>query len=99
MNQTKKKSSVKREKAAVKENFPHYLLLAAILVFTFLLYSNSLRNELLHFDDTEYFSIHSDVTHLSWESIITYFSSYYLLMYQPLPVLTFALQYHFTALQ
>jgi len=98
MNQSRKKLLKKEEQAAEKKNSSHYLLLAGILIFTFFLYSNSLENDLLHFDDTEYFSVHSDITHLTWQSIKTFFSSYYLLMYQPIPVLTFALQFYFTGL-
>lgn len=54
-----------------------------------------MSSELLNFDDNEYFSNYPEVLNLSIESIKKYFSSYYVLMYQPLPVLSFALTYKF----
>ncbi|HTX88851.1 MAG TPA: tetratricopeptide repeat protein [Bacteroidales bacterium] len=72
------------------------LLISGILILTFFLYRNSLNNQVLHFDDTEYFTIHPEVTHLTWQSLPKFFTSYYLVMYQPLPVLTLSLNYHFT---
>jgi protein O-mannosyl-transferase len=99
MNPKRKKTSIKKNQGIVKKAIPDFIILGTILIFTFLLYSNSFRNELLHFDDTEYFSRQGDITQLSWHSIMHYFSDYYLLMYQPLPILTFALQYYYSALQ
>jgi hypothetical protein len=98
MNPNKKNTRKEKQSGSEKKNIPNYIILSCILILTFFLYSNSLNNDLLHFDDTEYFSAHSDIIHLSWQSLKTYFSSYYLLMYQPLPVLTFAIQFFFTGL-
>lgn len=88
----------KKIKPEKKPGKSYLYLLAGIIVYTFLLYSNSLSNDLLHFDDTEYFAVHPEVTHLSVSSIGKYFSSYYVMMYQPLPVLSLALNYHFTGM-
>jgi tetratricopeptide (TPR) repeat protein len=91
------KRSIKKKAPAKEQNRFFYLFfLAGIIILTFFLYRNSLTNEILHFDDTEYFSTHPEITHLSWQGIKTFFSSYYLIMYQPLPVLTFSLNYYFT---
>lgn len=72
------------------------LILLAILVFTFLVYSPSLNQNFLYgWDDGEYID-HPSVQNLSSDNIGKYFSTFYLGMYQPVPVLTFAINYHFS---
>jgi protein O-mannosyl-transferase len=88
----KKKSVI----AAPKKKDYTYLILGGILVSTLLLFLNSLHNEILNFDDIEYFSNYPEITRLTWENIYKYFTSYYVIMYQPLPILSFALNYYFT---
>lgn len=73
-------------------------VLIGIMLLTAFLYSNGLHNDILNFDDSEYFSMYPEVVNLSWLSVKKIFSSYYLIMYQPLPVLSFALNYYFTGL-
>ncbi len=75
-----------------------YLILLVILVLTTLVYSASLHYAILSFDDVDYFFNYPDILHLSWTNIRGYFSGYYLLMYQPLPVLSFAINYATTGL-
>jgi len=75
-----------------------YLILLVILILTTLVYSASLHYSILSFDDVDYFFNYPDILHLSWNSIRRYFSGYYLLMYQPLPVLSFAVNYATTGL-
>src|SRR4051812_14502887 len=67
------------------------ILLPVILLIVALAYSNSLRNGILNFDDIEYFTNYPEILKLSWTNITTYFSRHYVLMYQPLPILTFAM--------
>ena len=69
-----------------------------ILLLIVLVYSNSLKNEMVNFDDNEYFANYPEITHLSFRSILVFFSSYYVIMYQPIPVLTFAINYFFTGM-
>ncbi|MBL0074037.1 MAG: hypothetical protein IPP34_20450 [Bacteroidetes bacterium] len=83
---------------ATEKGFPVWPFLAGIVLLVFVLYGNSLRNDILTFDDNEYFQNYPEVLTLSWESVKTYFTSYYVIMYQPLPVLTFAINYHFSGL-
>jgi len=66
---------------------------ALIIILAFVAYSNSFNNEFLNFDDNEYFSNYPEILHFNASAIIKYFSSYYVLMYQPLPILTFAVTY------
>ncbi|OQA00845.1 MAG: lipoprotein NlpI [Bacteroidetes bacterium ADurb.Bin408] len=72
--------------------------LALIIVLTLVAYSNSFKNEFLNFDDNEYFSNYPEILHFNASAVIQYFSNYYVLMYQPLPILTFALTYKFFGL-
>ncbi|MEP7264510.1 MAG: hypothetical protein ABI772_08430 [Bacteroidota bacterium] len=67
------------------------VLLPIILLIVTVAYSNSLHNGILNFDDVEYFSNYPEILKLSWTNITTYFSKHYVLMYQPLPILTFAM--------
>jgi len=71
--------------------------LAAIVALTLLLYAGSLKNELLTFDDNDYFA-YEEVRELSWSGVQEIFTSHHLIMYQPLPVLSFAIQHHFTGM-
>jgi protein O-mannosyl-transferase len=74
-----------------------HLILLAILIITFLVYLRSLNQDFLHgWDDGEYID-RPTVQTLSSENIGNYFSTFYLGMYQPIPVLAFAVNYHFSA--
>jgi len=77
--------------------FPSVILMF-ILFLTTVLYSASLHYSILSFDDVDYFFNYPDILHLSPNAIRGYFSGYYLLMYQPLPVLSFAINYATTGL-
>jgi len=77
----------------------HGYALFGIILLVIAIYFNGLHNQILTFDDNEYFQNYPEILNLSWKSIIKYFSNYYVIMYQPLPVLTFALNYYFTGLE
>ena len=71
-------------------------LLSGLLVFTILLYSGSLRQTFLAgWDDGEYID-NPDIQHLTVENVGSYFSTFYMGMYQPIPVLSFALNHYFS---
>jgi len=71
------------------------IMLCSILVITFLLFAANLKNEVLFgWDDGVYFE-DVFVRNLNGESFSHFFSSYYLGMYQPIGVLTFALNFAF----
>lgn len=75
------------------------LLLWIIIAITGVVYSNCLNNAILNFDDLEYFNMYPEVINLSLASVKKIFTSYYLIMYQPLPVLTFAINYAMTGME
>jgi protein O-mannosyl-transferase len=91
-----KAGSEKKAQAGFKWNREQWFLLA-ILVLTFLVYSPSLNQHFLYgWDDGEYID-HPSVQNLSSDNFGKYFSTFYLGMYQPIPVLAFAVNYHFSA--
>ena len=73
-----------------------WLVLASILVMTFFVYSGAAGYPLLNFDDVDYFGNYPEITRVSWHNAGLYFTRHYLLVYQPLPVFSFALNHHFT---
>ncbi|MFN5323358.1 MAG: glycosyltransferase family 39 protein [Bacteroidota bacterium] len=83
----------KNKKQVTGTNGIRYVTVIAAL--TMLLYAPSLKNELLTFDDNDYFA-YKEVRELSWDGIVDIFTSHHLIMYQPLPVLSFAIQHHFS---
>jgi len=72
-----------------------YICLIGLLIITVFIYANALENGLLNFDDNEYFT-YPEITQLSWPNLKRYFSHYYLIMYQPIPVLSFAITHYFS---
>jgi len=88
----------KPKKPSPVKFYPGFVLIA-ILILTVIAYSNIFNNEILNFDDNEYFANYPEIVQFKMSHIITYFSNYYVLMYQPLPILSFALTYKFFALQ
>lgn len=88
----------KAQPAAEQKPVNYTFFLAGLVILTAILYSNGLHGDILNFDDVEYFAMYPEVKNLSWASITKYFSGYYVLMYQPLPILTFAINYYFSGL-
>jgi protein O-mannosyl-transferase len=70
--------------------------LLLIIVATLLVYSRSLNQPFLDgWDDGEYIG-HPTVQNLSSDNVGKYFNTFYLGMYQPIPMLAFAMNYHFS---
>lgn len=69
--------------------------LLTIFLTTFLLFSGGLKNEILFGWDDGVYLVHPDVRKLSVAGIMNTFSNFHLGMYQPLPVITFAINYAF----
>ncbi len=71
-------------------------ILLAVLLITVMIYTRSFSQPfMIGWDDGEYIS-NPDIQNLSATNVGKYFSTFYLGMYQPIPVLTFALNYHFS---
>ncbi len=70
---------------------PDKYILGGILLLVIFIYANALHNDILFFDDNEYFFNYPEIAHLTWKSIQLFFTNYYVIMYQPLPVLSLRL--------
>jgi len=71
------------------------LFLVSTIIASLVIFGKGMNYDILNFDDNEYFSNYPEILKLSFTSIKQYFTSYYVLMYQPLPVLSFALTFKF----
>ncbi len=75
-----------------------FLVLLILCIFTTIIYSGMLKYPILSNDDIDFFTKYPEILNLSWKSIRQYFSSYHVTLYQPITVLSFALNYHFTGI-
>ncbi len=71
------------------------IMILSLLTLTFLVFAGNLNNEVLFGWDDGVYLEDPFVQNLSTESISHFFSSYYLGMYQPIGVLTYAINYAF----
>ncbi len=91
--QTHKK--LKQESVEKPDRNKILLILACIFIVSFFVYSNSFQNEILYgWDDGEYVS---DKSVQNFE-VAGFFSNYYLGMYQPIAVFSFAINYQLSGL-
>jgi protein O-mannosyl-transferase len=67
--------------------------LIIILIFTALIYSRALHNEILNWDDNSHITYNPDIRSLSTQNIAKIFTSFYCEMYHPLVTLSFAVEY------
>lgn len=78
--------------------FPLITAISLILILIFFLFSPSLKNGFVNWDDPEHLTENTMVKVLSWESVKKIFTSFYTLNYHPLALLSYALEYHFFGL-
>jgi protein O-mannosyl-transferase len=78
----------------LKNHFP----LLIILMCTALVYTRSLENGILNWDDNQHITENGDIQSLSLHNIQAIFTSSYVSMYHPLVTLSFALEHHFFGL-
>ncbi|MFH0791165.1 MAG: hypothetical protein V2A64_05990, partial [Candidatus Omnitrophota bacterium] len=69
-----------------------------ILIITGLVFSASLKNGFVNWDDTEHLIENPMIKVLSWQSVKNIFTSFYTLNYHPLALLSYTLEYHFFGL-
>jgi protein O-mannosyl-transferase len=72
--------------------------LSAVILITALAYCPSLNNGFPNWDDGAYLTENAAVRELSWSSIKTMFSSFYVACYVPLTILSYAVEYHVAGL-
>jgi tetratricopeptide (TPR) repeat protein len=84
------------EKSALnvsKEKKHTGVMLTAIILATIIVYWNSLGNGFVKWDDDKYVSSNEDIRQLDGASVLKYFTTYYLKMYQPLAMISYACDY------
>ncbi|MBL0341739.1 MAG: hypothetical protein IPP71_12840 [Bacteroidetes bacterium] len=54
---------------ATSNGISPWFFLVGILVLVLGLYANALKNDILTFDDNEYFQNYPEITNFSWESV------------------------------
>ncbi|NOX45720.1 MAG: tetratricopeptide repeat protein [Chlorobi bacterium] len=80
----------KRKASLGKLNKQYIFSITAIMLFTIIVFSNSINNEILYgWDDGEYIE-NQDIRDFN---VRAFFSEYYLGMYQPLAIFSFAINY------
>jgi protein O-mannosyl-transferase len=104
MTPKKTKRVVKREVAQKEvaldsqEYWIRVLIIAVILLFTALIYSNSLRNGFIYFDDPELVLDNYFIRQLTWENVVHYFTTPVQMTYLPVGLLSYAIDYQIAQL-
>jgi protein O-mannosyl-transferase len=82
-----------------KSKVTTYLILGGVLVLTFILFSNALHNKFLDWDDNAYLRDNPDIKQLNAHSLKAFFTNYYVGNWQPLTILSYAIEYSFVQLR
>lgn len=79
-----------------KKTLKNWLYIAAILLLTLLIYSNSVTNDFIYqLDDDLYITNNKDIKEISGENLRKIFTESYVGLYLPLTMLTYMIEYHF----
>lgn len=96
MKTSKRNQVIVPEKIALKapkNNLYTGMLVAAILLTTVIVHSNSLNNDFVKWDDDKYVCNNKDIRQLDGQSIHKFFTTFYLRMYQPVTMISYAWDY------
>jgi tetratricopeptide (TPR) repeat protein len=96
MKTNRRNQVVTPEKVALKapkNKWVTRVLVAAILLTTVIVHSNSLNNGFVKWDDDKYVFNNKDIRQIDGQSIHRFFTTNYLRMYQPLTMISYALDY------
>ena len=72
-----------------------WFALALVLVAIFTVYSRALRFDFVDWDDTAYIVNNEDIKKLSWDNLKLFFTKFYVGNYQPVTILSYAVEYKF----
>jgi tetratricopeptide (TPR) repeat protein len=75
--------------------YRHLLIIGAILLLAFLIYSNTLHNGFVDFDDPENITENITIRAITWPNIVDYFTRAIQFTYSPLVYFSFAVDYLF----
>lgn len=75
------------------EKYQNLWVLLAILLLAVLIYSNSLKNGFIYFDDPELVMDNYFIRQISWENIVHYFTTPVQFTYLPIGLISYAIDY------
>lgn len=82
-----------QNKSITKIQFSHLIFPAGILILTYILFSPVSGFDFVNWDDDRYVIDNPYLEQSSWESIRYFFSNFYFLMYLPITMLTYVIDY------
>jgi hypothetical protein len=98
-NQKKSRSSQAADSKVVPEKRrPRWMLVALVILVTAIVYSNYLTNGFVHWDDDLYVYTNQDIRHFDGAAIHEFFTGYFVKMYVPVTMISYALDYKIGAL-
>lgn len=80
------------------EKWGDYLWIVPIVVITYVLYFPAFSFDFINWDTDRYVIDNPYITELTWENVKYYFTNFYFLMYLPITLLTYAVDYHIASL-
>jgi protein O-mannosyl-transferase len=90
----KKNSNQMTASKVIKEKRrPRWLLIGLIVLITAIAYSNSLKNGFVNWDDDLYVYTNQAIRHIDGPAIREFFTDYYVKMYAPVTMLSYAIDY------
>src|SRR5690349_24354926 len=89
------RKEVRKETLEIKDENKdrNRLIVAALLIFTFLVYSSSLGNGFIYFDDPELVMDNYFIRQLTLDNIIHYFTTPVQMTYLPIGLISYAIDY------
>ena len=97
-SKAKKSKSKNLQKEKLKPNKSKiFLLLSLIIIFTAIVFSNTIKNDFIsNWDDNVYITNSDLINDISYDGIQKMFTEYHNSNYHPLTTLSFAIQYKFS---
>jgi hypothetical protein len=83
---------VEKKRKPISDKTKEIILLGFTIILTLIIYSNSLFNELLSWDDTTYIKENPYIRALSFSTIKAIFSDHYFANYHPITTLSWAIE-------
>jgi protein O-mannosyl-transferase len=90
---TKTKNQVPPSETSKKKRQPRWILIGLIILITAAAYSNSLTNGFVNWDDDLYVYSNQDIRHLDGAALKEFFTGYFVKMYAPVTMISYALDY------
>lgn len=94
MKKPRKKKTARANRPKVSKYGPKGLI-AALLLVSFVIYAPSIQYDFVNWDDFQNVKENVNVKDLSWRGIQEIFTSTVMANYNPLPILSFAIEHHF----